>query len=89
MSAERTMSPHAFSSFKLGLLSLVLTFLTGVPAIVQGVRGLRQIRRDPDRLKGRSRAWAGIGTGLFGSVLGVWLLMVVIERVQDASDRVH
>jgi hypothetical protein len=64
-------------------------FFAGVPAIVQGVRGLRRIRREPERLKGRSHAWAGISTGLAGCVLGGWLLMLATERVQDSFDRVH
>jgi len=89
MTGESATSPRAQSSFRLGLASLLLTAITGIPAIVQGVRGLREIGRDPVRLTGRGRAWTGIGTGLFGTALGVYLLMLAIDKVQETADRTH
>jgi hypothetical protein len=88
MGAESITSAKAASSLRLGLLSFVLTALTGVPAVVRGLRGLAEIRRGPG-VKGRGLAWAGIGTGLVGTGLGVVLLMITVERVQDAADRTH
>jgi hypothetical protein len=89
MSAEPATSAKAASSFRLGVWALFLSVFTGLPAIVQGFRGLREIARDPERLRGRGRAWAGIGLGLFGTTLGAYLLMLAVERVQESADRTH
>jgi hypothetical protein len=89
MSYERTTSSLAVSSLKFGLLSLPFAVFAGVPAVVQGVRALREIHGSAGRLKGRLLAWTGIGTGLCGIVLPVYLLMLGVERVRDAADRSH
>jgi hypothetical protein len=80
-------STRAGTSCRLGLLSFVLTFLTGIPAIVLGWRGLREIRRSNGGLQGRRAAWVGIGTGTLGSMLGGALLWFAIDRVLDAFAR--
>jgi hypothetical protein len=89
MSAEETTSPLAARSLKLGLLSLVFTVFTGPPAVIQGLRGLLEIRRNPGHLTGRGLALAGIGTGFLGTGLGAVLLMLAVEWVQDWDDRTH
>lgn len=89
MSDQRTTSAKAISSLQLGLLSFLFTAFTGLPALVQGLRGLSAIRRHPGQLKGRGLAWSGIGAGMLGTVLTWALLMLAVERVQEATDRMH
>ncbi len=80
-------SPRAVSSFRLGLLSFLFNVFTGLPAIVQGVRGLRDIRRDAGHLKGKGLALTGMGTALLGTSFGIALLVPAVQKVRDAADR--
>jgi hypothetical protein len=89
MSAEPIMNARAARSFRLGVWALFLSAFAGLPAIVQGLRGLREIARAPDQLRGRGRAWAGIGLGFLGTVLGGYLLLLAVDHVQDSADRIH
>jgi hypothetical protein len=89
MTAAKPTSEKALSSMWLGLLSFVLGILAGVPALVQGLRGLRDIRRQRGWLGGRGYAMIGIGTGLLGSAASVVLVALAIDRVRDAADRAH
>jgi hypothetical protein len=75
----------ARTSLTLGLLSLVLTVLTGPLAVLLGTLALRELRRGAGRRRGKGLALAGIGTGLAGTALGAWLLAAVVEAVRDAS----
>jgi hypothetical protein len=43
--------------------------------------------RSSGRTGGRRAALAYIGAGVAGTLLGAWLLMMAVERFQDASDR--
>ncbi|CAN5244705.1 hypothetical protein BH10PLA2_BH10PLA2_34130 [soil metagenome] len=61
--------PRPVLSLCLGLLSLLLGPLTGIPAIVLGFRGLRQLRGQPSKSGVRRRLCAGIVAGLFGTLL--------------------
>jgi len=85
--------PHtgALVSFLLGLSSLVLGLfaLTGLPALVVGLRSLRTINASEGRLGGARLAKAGVFMGVVSTlltVLGVGALVIV--RWQDASRRV-
>src|SRR5690242_200726 len=80
---QRTTSAKAISSLRLGLLSFLFTALTGLPAVIQGIRSLREIRRHPDRLLGRRLALSGISTGLLGTLLSGALWMLAVEKVRD------
>jgi hypothetical protein len=80
-------SERAIASFRLGLLSLCLCFFTGIPAIIQGIRGLTEIRRSRGLLKGRRLALAGITVGLLGSVGWPVSIYQGLERVRDAAER--
>ncbi len=82
---QQTTSGIAIASVVLGVMSLYLGFLLGVPAIILGVLGLRTIK-DKKRLKGRGLAIAGLLTGVFGSLAPIVLLMAV-QRVREAADR--
>jgi hypothetical protein len=88
MSDQPEASPRAIGSLKLGVWSLFLMAFTGLPAVAQGLRGLRDIRRDPHRLRGRALALCGIGMGLLGTSLGVALFLVALEKVREARDLV-
>ena len=87
MSDDRNVSQLAARSLRLGLMSFILTALTGVPALLLGIRGLLEIRRGHGQVTGRSLAWAGIGSGLVGTTLGILLLMIAVEKVEDSADR--
>ncbi len=89
MSDQPLTSARARSSFFLGLLSFALSAFAGLPAVVQGVRGLAEVHRSRGRLKGRALALAGIGSGLLGTALSGYLVLAVAERVRDAADRMH
>jgi hypothetical protein len=87
MSGITPLSPHAVSSLRLGALSLLFNAFTGGPAIVQGVRGLEDVRRARGQLRGRGPALAGISLALVGTALWAALAWAAVEKVKDASDR--
>jgi uncharacterized protein DUF4190 len=59
---------RAKNALLLGLLSFFCCgFLTGVPAIVIGLLGLRDIRESNGRLRGRGSAIVGIVLGVLGT----------------------
>ena len=64
---------RARNALVLGLLSLVFSVLTGIPAIWVGQKALRHISSADGALKGRWAAWTGIGLGS----LSVVVLVVV------------
>jgi hypothetical protein len=83
-----TTSRRADRSFVLGISSIVLIFFTGLPAIIFGLLGLRDIRRSGGQLQGKTLALAGIGFGLAGTSLGAALTLFVVDRIQDAAARI-
>jgi hypothetical protein len=89
MSQDSTASPKALNSFALGLSSFLLCALTGLPAVVLGFLGLRDIRRSHQKLRGRGFALGGIVAGVMGTSLGTALAVIGGLRIQDAVDRTH
>ena len=73
----------------IGLLALMCSAITGLSAIIWGIRALVGIRRNPDLPRERAFAWTGLVTGVGGTGLGSLLLLVAIENVQEAADRSH
>lgn len=72
-------SRMAIVSLVLGLVSLVGLFITGIPAIILGLRSLVQIRQEPIRLKGRGLAITGVLTGtMFGLILGGCVSVIAV-----------
>jgi prepilin-type processing-associated H-X9-DG protein len=72
--------PAALASFLLGLASFVLFGLTGVPALVLGLRGLRAVNTSEGRLRGARLAVAGMvlgGVGTLVTAAGIAALFVV------------
>ena len=58
----------------------LLMFAVLTPAaIVYGVRGLREVRAEP-RLRGRGRAWTGIGLAVLAPVLWVGLFVALLSN---------
>lgn len=83
-------SRGALVSLLLGLASLLLLFLTGVPAIWIGLNALRAVNAGEGRLRGRRLAVAGVALGAFGcgaAVLG--LAMVVFVTLHIRSQRLE
>ena len=92
---EEKPSRLAFASVILGLLSCPFFCLTGIPGLICGVMGLRQIEASerpgsPVRYTGRSRALAGIilsGMMLFMSPVLVGLLLPAVQAAREAARR--
>jgi uncharacterized protein (UPF0212 family) len=62
------LNPRAMISFALGLCSLGFLMLTGIPAIMMGLRSLKQIRQSEQREHGKWMSYCGIA---MGSVFGI------------------
>jgi hypothetical protein len=67
-------SGWAVGSGYLGPISLIFLGIPGPIAILTGILGLRQIKRNPD-LNGKVRAWVGIVFGILGTALNVLFLV--------------
>jgi hypothetical protein len=72
-----TMDSRARNALILGLFSLVLGIVTGVPAIWVGVKALRHINAADGAVRGRWAAWTGIALGLLGVgvTVAVWITL--------------
>jgi hypothetical protein len=86
------MSVKAVFSLILGLLSFCLSPLVGVPAVILGLLGLRDVNRSGGRVVGSGLAIAGIVTGGLGSLVSLALIAVTIglavPAVRQAQARV-
>jgi len=81
----------ATASLILGILSIFLSCLTGIPGVVCGLLGLRQIRlsekEGDSRLAGRGLAITGVLLSLaFTAIHTVILGMLLLPAVEAASD---
>ncbi len=84
--------PDAWLSFLLGLASLCLCLLalTGLPALLIGLRGLRAINRSDGALRGARLAVAGMvlgGLGTLATAGGVAAILIL--RGEETSRRVE
>lgn len=75
--APDSMEGRARTALTLGLLSLVFSVLTGVPAVWVGVKALQRISAADGALKGRWAAWTGIALGCLSVValFAIWLYL--------------
>lgn len=85
-SASRT-SRFAIASLVLGLLSLVLMFLTSIPAIICGVVALIHISNSRGRLTGKGLAISGIVVGVLFTLLLPAILLPALARAREAARR--
>ncbi len=86
--AVRT-SGKAVAALVLGLVSLVLCglgALTAIPAIVFGLVGLTEVRRNPGRLTGGGLALAGLLTGAVALVLWPILIALGVLKIFDVGE---
>jgi hypothetical protein len=80
-------SPAALAAFLLGLASLGLLALAGVPAALLGLRGLRAVNAAEGRLRGRRLAIAALALGgltTLLTVLGIAALVILHLRALSA-----
>jgi prepilin-type processing-associated H-X9-DG protein len=85
-------SNKAVWSLGLGVLAFFLSILTGIPAIVLGLLGLREIEKSRGRLQGKGLAIGGIVTGgigtlIFGPLMVLLVVIPLVQRVRQAEAR--
>ncbi len=75
--APDSLDPRARNALTLGVLSLILGVVTGIPAIWVGRKALLHLDAADGALRGRWAAWTGIALGCLGVALtvGVWLYL--------------
>ena len=79
-------SGKATTSLVLGVVSMVcFGFLTGIPAIIVGIRARKEIRLSQGRTSGDGLALGGIITGIIGSLLGLAVVALVIGVIAVGS----
>lgn len=67
----------ALLAYYLGIASLLCGLLTGVAAVITGIKGLAFARINPDA-KGKVHAWVGILLGTFCSLCQILLAVIII-----------
>jgi DNA-directed RNA polymerase subunit RPC12/RpoP len=87
-------SGKAIASLVLGIASFLCAFLTGIPAIILGILGLRDVNRSRRRTGGTGLAIAGIVTGSLGTAGSLCLIPVMVgvmlpavQKVREAANR--
>ena len=75
--APDSIDSRARTALTLGLLSLLLSVLTGIPAIWFGWKALQHINAADGALKGRWAAWTGIVLGCLSVavIIAVWIYL--------------
>lgn len=75
--APHSIDTRARNALTLGVLSLLLGVLTGIPAIWVGRNALQHINAADGALRGRWAAWTGIALGCLGAAItiGLWLYL--------------
>ncbi len=80
--ARPVTSKLAIWSLVTGILSMLCSFLTGIPAVIMGIVSLNKIKKSNGALGGGGMAIAGIVTGVIGSfVVGVAALSALAAPV--------
>lgn len=69
--------PVCMLSGYLGLFGFFFAGLPGIFAILTGVLGLRNLKKEP-RLKGVSRAWTGIVLGILQCLMLCWFAFMAV-----------
>jgi Protein of unknown function (DUF1559)/Domain of unknown function (DUF4190) len=87
-SAPPGTSGKAIASLILGIASFVFWVFAGVPAIIVGALGLRNIGRSRGRLGGQGMAITGIVLGAVSAVVG-GLVLSAVQKVSEFGPREH
>jgi hypothetical protein len=88
IASKNPISGKAIVSLLLGISSLLFTLLTGVPALIVGFRGLREINLSDGRMRGRGLAVAGMGFGAVGiCIFAGWIVVIVIHKARESAQR--
>jgi hypothetical protein len=87
-------SGKAWASLILGFMSFGCNILTGIPAIILAIMGLRDIGASGGRLKGQGVAIAGIVVSVIGMLFVfpavlIALLLPAVQKVREASARIQ
>ena len=84
---SKNQNRDAWFSFWLGLSSLVMSCLTGIPAVYFGIRALGKMRYQPTSRRAELAAFAGIFLGgIVGTLfIGMFLFLATIGGVIGAS----
>ena len=77
----------AIAAFVLGLMSLLLGILTGIPAIVLGIIALVKIEKSGGRITGKGFAIPGILVPVFSIALMIVILLPTLFRVRAQGRR--
>jgi hypothetical protein len=83
--AATTLSRKALFSLILGLLSFMCLFLTGLPAIILGLLGIQDVRRNRGQKTVTALAFAGILTGSLGTLASFVVLPVAFMLLSVAT----
>jgi prepilin-type processing-associated H-X9-DG protein len=78
---------RALQSFLFGFCSLGLAFVTGIPGVIFGVQGLREIRHGQGKLQGKWLAVLGILLGLIGTTVTTTSYVIPAVRYALAAQR--
>src|SRR5438105_3444553 len=88
MNVTTRVSSKALVSLLLGLSSVSL--ITGVPAVLMGLAGIREINQSDGRLAGRGMAIAGMLLGAFATVvLVVCILAMILVHMRETANRLY
>ena len=79
-------NPAALIAYYCGIFSIIpcLGLLLGIPAVILGIIGLVQRRRNPV-IKGAVHAWIGIIVGGLMSLL--WIIVIAVSLGVSAASR--
>ncbi|MDP8257646.1 MAG: DUF4190 domain-containing protein [Candidatus Alcyoniella australis] len=73
----------SIAALVLGILSLLFCCLSGIPALVLGIIGLKKANADPDNIGGKGLAIAGIVLGSIASVMTIFIAMLALIAVPN------
>lgn len=79
-------NPPALTAYYLAVASLIpcIGILTGIPALILGIKGLKRANREP-WIKGKAHAWIGIILG--GGMALVWTLAIAIPLIMALLEK--
>jgi len=79
---RRKTSGNAIGAFVFGLLSLVFWIFAALPAIVLGLVAQAEVGRNPQRLRGRGLAWAGVLLGVAGIFVPILWFSIAMNAME-------